>query len=279
MTSYEKKQFGFVALGLTFLSFLFFQFFYPYHLFFKEQIQLFIYTPDYFLSYFNKPAWLTSYAGDFLTQFFYLRGGGAAVLSLLFLTEWLLASFVIKRITFTKNTPLWALLPVGIDWILSCDVLHPVSFTIGFIALMVLFLIYSSILNRWLSLIAGAFMSLFGYWLIGSSFLIFPLLILAYDWKKEPFNWAKYLLIVATAFSIPFLFRYNYCLTNLQSYIFPAMKWQSILLPAFLMLALTGAFLLKRFETRYPQMIVSTLSIAFIVLLFFGINANSNLNY
>ena len=276
MTSYEKKQFGFVAFGLAFLSFLFFQLFYPYHLFFKEQIQLFLYTPDYFRSYFNHPAWLASYAGDFLTQFFYLRGGGPIVLSLLFCMEWLLASFVIKRITLSKNAPLWALFPVGIDWILSCDLLHPVSFTVGFITLLVLFLIYSSILNRWLSLIAGALMALYGYWLIGSSFLIFPLLILAYDWKKEPFNWAKYLLIVAIAFSIPFLFRYNYCLTNLQSYIFPAIKWQSMLLPVFLMLALTGAFLLKRFETRYPQMIVSSLSIAFVVLLFFGIKANAN---
>lgn len=276
MTSYEKKQFGFVALGLTFLSFLFFQFFYPYHLFFKEQIQLFLYTPDYFRSYSNHPAWLTSYAGDFLTQFFYLRGGGASVLSLLFLIEWILASFVIKRITLSKNAPLWALLPVAIDWILSCDLLHPVSFTVGFIVLLILFLIYSTILNRWLSLIAGVLMALYGYPLIGSSFLIFPLLILAYDWKKEPFNWAKYLLIVATAFSIPFLFRYNFLLTIFQSYIFPAVKWQSMLLPAFLMLALTGAFLLKRFETRYPQMIVSTLSIAFIVLLFFGIKANAS---
>ena len=276
MTSYEKKQFGFVALGLTFLSFLFFQFFYPYHLFFKEQIQLFLYTPDYFRSYSNHPAWLTSYAGDFLTQFFYLRGGGASVLSLLFLIEWILASFVIKRITLSKNTPLWALLPVAIDWILSCDLLHPVSFTVGFIVLLILFLIYSTILNRWLSLIAGVLMSLYGYRLIGSSFLIFPLLILAYDWKKEPFNWAKYLLIVATAFSIPFLFRYNFLLTIFQSYIFPAVKWQSMLLPAFLMLALGGALLLKQFESRYPRMIVSMLSIVFVVFLLFGIKANAS---
>jgi len=51
-----------------------------------------------------------------------------------------------------------------------------------------------------------------------------------------------------------------------------------MLLPVFLMLALTGAFLLKRFETRYPRMIVSTLSIVFVVLLHFGINANASFN-
>jgi len=276
MTSYEKKLFGFVAFGLTFLSFLFFQLFYPYHLFFKEQIQLFLYTPDYFLSYFNKPAWLNSYTGDFLTQFFYLRGGGPIILTILFCIEWILASFVIKRITLSKNAPLWALLPVAIDWILSCDLLHPVSFTVGFIALLVLFLIYSMILNRWLSFIAGVLMALFGYWLIGSSFLIFPLLILVSERKNGIFGFVKWLLICATIFSIPALFRYNYLLTILQSYIFPAMKWQSMLLPTFLILALTGAFLLKRFETRYSRMIVSSLSIAYVVLLFLGIKTNAN---
>jgi len=276
MLAFEKNRFGFIAMGLIFLSFLFFQFVYPYHLFFKEQIQLFLFTPDYFYTYFSKPACLASYVGDFLTQFFYLRGGGAIALSLLFSLEWLLSSFVIKRITLSKNAPIWALFPVAIDWILCCDLLHPVSFTVGFIALLALFLIYSKILNRWLSLITGVLMALYGYRLIGSSFLIFPLLIFVYDRKNGTFGWVKWLLIAATVFSIPLLFRYNYCLTILQSYIFPAVKWESILLPAFLILALWGASILKRLESIHPRMIASTLSFSLILLLVFGIKANAN---
>ena len=35
----------------------FFQFFYPYHLFFREQIQLFLFTPDFFYSCFDSIYW------------------------------------------------------------------------------------------------------------------------------------------------------------------------------------------------------------------------------
>jgi hypothetical protein len=57
------------------LCIAFFQFFYPYHLFIKEQLQLFLFTSEYFISYLSKPASLASYLGDFFTQFFYLRCG------------------------------------------------------------------------------------------------------------------------------------------------------------------------------------------------------------
>src|SRR5665648_606339 len=122
MAAYKKNIIWIVPFGLVSISFLFFQFFYPYHLFLKEQIQLFLYTSDYFLSYFNKPAWLACYSGDFLTQFFYLRGGGAIVLSILFVIEWTLGLIVIRKITSSIKESIWALIPVIADWI-------PVSYT------------------------------------------------------------------------------------------------------------------------------------------------------
>ena len=276
MTAYEKKRFGIVAFGLTFLSFLFFQLFYPYHLFFKEQIQLFLFTPDYFLSYFHKPAWLTSYAGDFLTQFYYLRGGGATVTALLFGVEWLFSAIIIKRITFSKNAALTALFPVAIDWILHCDLLHPVSVTVGFIVTLFLFLIYNSLSNRWISILTGLIFASSGYWLVGSSFLLFPILIMASDWKKGSFSLLKWALMGAIIFSIPFIFRHNYLLTIFQSYLYPAIKWQSLLLPASLILTIMGTFRLKQVEARNPRMLDATLSFTLIILLFFGIKANAN---
>ncbi len=278
MTAYEKKRFGIVALGLTFLSFLFFQLFYAYHLFFKEQIQLFLYTSDYFLAYFNKPAWLASYTGDYLTQFFYLRGGGAVVLSLLFCLEWLRGSFVIKRISATKKATIWGLFPVGIDWILHCDLLHRVSVSVGFIAVLILFLIYVTISNRWLSIAAGLIMAFIGYWLVGSSFLVFPFLIVAYEWEKGKFSLLKWLLIGGVAFSIPLVLRHFYLLTINQAYIYPAINLQSMLLPASLIFTLMGAFFLKRFEVIYPGIIDAILFFTFIILMYFGIRANANFN-
>jgi len=95
------KRDGFIKWGLVALfaiaCIVFFLFYYPYHLFFKEQMQLFLFTSDYSLSYLYKPAALSCYLGDFFTQFFYLRGGGPVVISLTLCLEWLLISYVLKK--------------------------------------------------------------------------------------------------------------------------------------------------------------------------------------
>ena len=63
-------------------SFVFFQFFYPYHLFYQEQNQLFLFSWDYIITYLDKPGWLACLAGDFLTQFYYYRYAGPTILTL-----------------------------------------------------------------------------------------------------------------------------------------------------------------------------------------------------
>lgn len=65
--------------------FCFFQFRYPYHFFFQEQNQLFLWSWDYISTYFDKPGGLALLAGDFLTQFYYYLFAGAAILSLVLL--------------------------------------------------------------------------------------------------------------------------------------------------------------------------------------------------
>ena len=62
--------------------FAFFQFCYPYHLFYQEQNQLFLMSWDYVTTYLDKPGWLACLAGDFLTQFYYFRYAGPIILTL-----------------------------------------------------------------------------------------------------------------------------------------------------------------------------------------------------
>lgn len=96
--------------GITILLFslLFFTFRYPHHLFFTEQMQLFLLTPAYFSAYLSKPAALASYPGDFFTPFYYLRGGGALVITSHLLILWLLLRSMIRRFSGTPTTPLTA---------------------------------------------------------------------------------------------------------------------------------------------------------------------------
>lgn len=76
------------ALLLAGVCYVFFQCYYPYHGYLKEQLILFLFTPDYLATYFAKPAWLACMAGDFLTQCYSLYGGAATVLTLTLLTVW-----------------------------------------------------------------------------------------------------------------------------------------------------------------------------------------------
>lgn len=59
----------------------FFQFWYPYHFFFQEQNQLFLWSWDYISTYFHHGG-LSLLAGDFLTQFYYYLYIGAIILTL-----------------------------------------------------------------------------------------------------------------------------------------------------------------------------------------------------
>lgn len=72
--------------------FAFFQFCYPYHLYYQEQNQLFLASWDYLTTYLEKPGWLACMAGDFLTQFYLYHYMGATILTLCIL----LAGYNIK---------------------------------------------------------------------------------------------------------------------------------------------------------------------------------------
>lgn len=272
----EKKHTWIVPVSLAGLSFLFFQFFYPYHLFFKEQIQLFLYTADYFQAYFNKPAWLASYTGDFLTQFLYLRGGGPAVISLILVIEWWISSKVIRQISFTTKATLWALIPVGMDWILHLGILHGISVSMGYIAVLVLFLIYSKISNRWLSLAAGLVIIPIAYWIAGMGVLLLPVLIMARDWNQGSVNGLKWIAISALAGLIPPALRHTYLLTPLQSFIYPALQVKSLILPIAFIFILAVVSFLKKFEITYSKGMNWAVPIASMGVLAGGIAMNAN---
>lgn len=279
MSMYFKRYNWIVPTVLVGFSFLFFQACYPYHLFFKEQIQLFLYTPGYIISYFEKPAGLAACSGDFLTQFFYLRGGGATVLALLFGVEWLLSAVVIKRITSTEMSGLWATFPAMADWVLHCNTLHGVSVSMGFIVTLCLFLIYMSASKRRISYAVLALVTITGYGLTGSLFLLFPFLVVANDSAKRNPEWLKGLIVFGVAFAMPLILRHHYLLTPAQSYLFPAFSKQSLLLPLALPVALTCAFFLKRFEQARFRLIQVGLPCILVLLLTVGLKTQANINF
>ena len=214
-------------LGLLVLlgSFVFFQCFYPYHLYYREQTQLFLYTSEYLSTYFQHPAWLACITGDFLTQFFYYIGGGAAILSLLLTLVYLL-SWKALRIYL----PNWLSLILGIGvafWELlrNCEQNYLTSSTVALIGGIGMFLLYAlaakSILkNRWLNLLVVIVWLFAGYWLFGYGAWIEGLLMLIWALKQK--NWVPAIVILVEVAVIPLILRPAYLLTKEQAYTYPS---------------------------------------------------------
>ena len=70
------------ATGIL-LAFIFFNFIYPYHIHYQEQMQLFRFGTDYFRESMAIPGGLGDWIGGFLVQFFYHAPAGSLILAML----------------------------------------------------------------------------------------------------------------------------------------------------------------------------------------------------
>ncbi len=76
------KYYPWVLIALTAIGcYVFYQCYYPYHFFYQEQNQLFLWSSDYIAGYFEQPGGLALLTGDFLTQFYYYLYAGSAILT------------------------------------------------------------------------------------------------------------------------------------------------------------------------------------------------------
>ena len=220
-TAFKDKTGLFVAFVLLISSFLFFLIVVPYHIYFKEQIQLFTFDSTYIFSYFSKPGGLACLAGDFLTQFFYLKGGGAVIISLLFVLKWLLIVGILNSFGLKQMAPLWALLPVIAEWVVISEILFSIAMSVSFALVLLAILFYTKIQNKTVSIGYGVLFVPVLYILTGSAMFLFPVAILIYDIHKGKRQYLYWLTILVFAAIIPYLLRSYYLITINQAYFYP----------------------------------------------------------
>lgn len=109
-----------IFVSVVLAVFCFFQFWYPYHFFYHEQNQIFLWDWEYVSGYFNRRGGLASLIGDFLTQFYYYLYAGATILTLCIATAGLL---VYKSLTNLKVYP-WIALVLGLCVMIWLTVCH-----------------------------------------------------------------------------------------------------------------------------------------------------------
>lgn len=168
-----------LALVFGMAVFVFFGFYYPFHLNYQEQFQLFLYTPAYFFDHINKPGGFADYLGGFFTQFYFYSKIGAFVLALLLVALQALISAAAKKIGTSRH---WMPLTF-IPSILYCSLLCNENYLLGGLLAMLLFAVFINLFlllkNNKTATFFEVFFLILLYWLAGGVALFFSLFIIA----------------------------------------------------------------------------------------------------
>ncbi|NLA15308.1 MAG: hypothetical protein GX877_02075 [Bacteroidales bacterium] len=202
-------------------SFLFFFFFYPYHNLFKEQMTLFLHSGDYFFTFIGKPAWLTRYIGEFLTQFYIVPAGGALILTGAFLAAWILFRSYLIRCGLQRSIASWiALLLIIPEFLFHGSLYYPLSSTLSGLMALGAVLAFTGLrpsLYKWLFLPAAPLL----YYLTGHGLFLFTFLWLVYGFIRKDGKRYYALLLLLISLSFPLLMRSVFQLTPKQAYTYP----------------------------------------------------------
>lgn len=170
MKQYINQIFSFV-FGLA--IFIFFAFFYQYHLYYQEQYQLFLFTGDYFSQTVKHVGGLASYLGSFLTQFYYYPKLGALIIAILLVVIQELILFIT---TMMKRQSYWTLLtfiPSILYWRLLCEENVMMSGVAALVLVLLAASLYLLIESQWTRMAFLLVFSVALFYMVGGVFMVF----------------------------------------------------------------------------------------------------------
>lgn len=166
-----RKHIAPIAAAVGFLAvFVFFQFFYPYHLVRREQMNLFVFDADYIVQTYRGMGFLARFAADFLEQFFHLSVVGPLLMALLLTGIGVLAYRICRH--FMGMWPSLAVAALLFAWSFMREtgnlfVTRYSVVTAGYLALILLAL---QMKKYWLKAVAAVVFLAFGVWAFGSPY-------------------------------------------------------------------------------------------------------------
>ena len=184
ITKYTKRILPFL-FGLA--VFMFFSFSYGFHLHYQEQLEMFLFTSDYFNNLTSLPGGFADYIGTFFTQFYYFSWLGALIIAtMLILLQQQVAFFTNKLKQDSIFYPL-TFIPSFLFWALLCDENFLLTALIAVILTLAFAQFYSLQKNKGIRISCFIVMLFTLYWLAGGVFWIFGVLclILEYFYFKQ----------------------------------------------------------------------------------------------
>ena len=192
-----------IVFGISIFSF--FYFFFPHHLHYQEQFQLFLFTKPYFIETCSRPGGFSNYLGRFFVQFYLFAGSGALIISLALVGIQQLVYALGRRFKETSAGWFLSFIPALFYWYLLCDE----NSQFGGVMALLLVLSFSLVItfirsNQWRRILLLAMIPIF-YWTAGGGVVLGTVLLLLFEWmiiKQEKirlsfFSIAAALLVIA----------------------------------------------------------------------------------
>ena len=167
-------------LGL--LIWVFFAVFYRHHLHYQEQLQLFLFTSDYFIESIVQPGGFAGYLNSFVTQFFYHSSTGAIILAVMLSSLHIQVSVISSIIGGKALYRPLACLPSLFFVLLLCHEDMLLSALIAALLVLSAVLFYALFKKNSLRIAYLLIMIPLLYWLVGFAVFIFPVFCLYYEW-------------------------------------------------------------------------------------------------
>ena len=249
------------------LAFAFFNFIYPYHVHYQEQMQFFRFGLDYFRESVAVPGGLSDWIGGFLTQFFYYAPIGSLILAGLLA----LIQILIWKNTENKSFAAYPLtfLPSVAMFLFMCDENALVTAAISLIAALSLSIALMKTRRTGLRWILTAALMPTMYMLTGGMYILLPtVLVIRSFYKGENRKQAAIFSAAALImmFALPLAARglFSYPLNRLAFGIHYHRYHHAIPLLAWASAALVPAAMLLSSLIRKDRLMVLSLAIAFI---------------
>ena len=229
----NERSLQWVIAGIFFVvCFAFFQWIYPNHLFFKEQMRIFLYTTDYFISFWDEPAWLSCYVGNFLIQFFHLTVIGPLIVTCVLLLLWYYSMRVLRKFGNGNMVSIYALFPGAFEWGLICRLSDSIASTLTLIFVLWLFLGYIRIKNKRTSVWVAFILLPIIYSMVGSRLFVFSLMVIFYEGAKNRKRWWFWLSLLLSSYLYPLFMRHFYGLSIEEAYKYSHVDGLSVYFPA-----------------------------------------------
>ncbi len=224
--SLSNLDFRKILTSLYFVGcFIFFAFYYQYHLYFIEQLQLFRLSWDYITEYFQKPASFSCLMGDFLTQFYFLKAGGAVIITGCLLLLWYLINKILSSLISWKYSFLLSLMATAVVTSFHFNLVYPLSATISIILALAVFCLYITLSGVTGRIIGGIVLVPILYITIGFAVYLFVFLVLLYELRiKLIKGWlilAYSVILISVVVIFPVSMRTQYYLTGRQARLYP----------------------------------------------------------